>query len=238
MTKTIRFLHTSDIHLGSDSHIYPQSDSAARNWLKSIIDVVNEVEADFLIVAGDLFDSPRVSDTVVEFAEEQFARATIPVILLPGNHDCLVDGSPYLRDNAFGTASNVRVINDPAGERISLPELDQVIWGRPHVDYSDYAPLEDIAGRGPERWQIGVAHGYYTSEDYTMNRGWQITDEDLENSHMDYIALGHVETFSKAGRDGVTAYYSGSPQRTGAAVMVELNPSTGVHVRQLNIPHV
>ena len=234
MLETVRILHTSDIHLGSDYFEPRHLDNAAGAWLVEVVDLAEKAAVDLLIVAGDLFDSPRISDSTVEFASEQFGKVSMPIVLLPGNHDCLVRESPYLMQSAFHGMPNIRTIVNPEGERMSFPHLDLAVWGRPHSDYSDFSPLEGVPERGSERWQVAVAHGHYAAHGLGI-QSWKITDADLEVSNMDYIALGHRETFSRVGRNGVAAYYSGSPQQTGAVVMAELNIQTGIRVDQVSL---
>ena len=46
-------------------------------------------EVDMLLIAGDLFDHNRVPDETIAFVQEQLRRLQRPVVILPGNHDCL-----------------------------------------------------------------------------------------------------------------------------------------------------
>ena len=233
---TVRVLHTSDLHLCSD-HSGTAAVSDDRCYgLAPIIRVAVDVRADLLLVAGDMFDSPRVPDDLVRPVVRHLQSLPCPVVVLPGNHDCLVPDSVYLRNDLFEMAPNVHVMLNPAGETVSFPDLDLSVWGRPHVNYADFSPLGDIPPRGTEKWQLAMAHGFFVESGSHLNRGWKITDAELFASRRDYVALGHIEQFSRVGNNGAPAYYSGSPGRTHSVLMVELDDVYGVRVTQVGFP--
>lgn len=58
----VRIVHTSDTHLG-DPYGHPVSEPA----LEKVINKVKSVNADFLILPGDIFDNQRVKDDVVSY---------------------------------------------------------------------------------------------------------------------------------------------------------------------------
>ncbi len=204
--------------------------------LVSILRLAEDTEASLLIIAGDMFDSPRISDELVRSALSVLRTSPLPVVILPGNHDCLVPGSVYLRHRMSDLVPNVKVIMDAEGESVRFPDLNLCLWGRPHMDYSDFSPLAGIPERGEERWQVAIAHGLFAGEGAAANRGWKITDREIEGCLRDYVALGHLETFSRVGQNGVAAYYSGSPGWTGAVAMIEFSDEEGPSVSQTSLP--
>ena len=71
--------------------------------------------ADFVLVAGDLYDDPSVTDDVVHQGCLRLSRVPCPVFVLPGNHDpCGTPDAVYAR-RAFAVAcpGNVRVLGTP-----------------------------------------------------------------------------------------------------------------------------
>ncbi|MBI2957501.1 MAG: metallophosphoesterase [Chloroflexi bacterium] len=228
----VRVLHTSDLHLGLDP-LAGTSAEAACSTLDKVLRAGARVHADLLIIAGDLFDSSRVPDVLVQSVVSSFRSSPLPVVILPGNHDCLVPESVYSRHCLPELAPNVTVIADPDGEVVHFASLDLSLWGKPHTSYADFNPLQGMPQRGSQKWQIGIAHGYYVDAEAQSNRGWQITDADICASNRDYIALGHLEVFNKVGTNGVQAYYSGSPRIMKAVALVELDTETGLRVSKL-----
>lgn len=100
MARSIRFIHTADLHLGAPfSGLRTQSPRWANTLLTAIptafqrmIDVAITEAVDFVIIAGDIFDSARPS--YADFALfmnglQQLAAADIPVYCCTGNHDPL-----------------------------------------------------------------------------------------------------------------------------------------------------
>jgi DNA repair exonuclease SbcCD nuclease subunit len=51
--------------------------------------------ADAVLVAGDVFETNQVDRQVISRAVEALARVTVPVLLLPGNHDALEPGTVW-----------------------------------------------------------------------------------------------------------------------------------------------
>lgn len=100
MARSVTFIHTADLHLGAPfSGLRAQSPRWADTLLTAIptafqrmIDTAITEAVDFVIIAGDIFDSARPS--YADFALfmdglQQLAAADIPVYCCTGNHDPL-----------------------------------------------------------------------------------------------------------------------------------------------------
>ena len=98
MTRKIRFIHAADIHLGAPVRglcdVSPEWASALQeataNAWERVVGAAIAHEVDFIIIAGDLFDSARPSygDYVRLFdGLEKLHEAHIPSFLVTGNHD-------------------------------------------------------------------------------------------------------------------------------------------------------
>ncbi len=224
--KSRRILHTSDLHLLS------LGDKACDS-LEALVDLAGQAKVDLIIIAGDLFDHNRIADGLVSFAAEQLQRLPIDVAILPGNHDCLVPGSPFERTELWENCTNVRMFRAPLGGTLDLPELGISLWGKSMDSYvHDVLPLAGIPQpRKNGQWHIAVAHGYYVGAEPALFPSYHITeDEIMATSGWDYIAMGHVVTFRCICNEPVKAYYSGSPSVSGTVAIVDLNEETGVQV--------
>lgn len=93
-----RFLHAADIHLDSPLHGLSRYEGApvealrgaTRRALVNLIDRALELEVDFLLLAGDLYDGDwRDYNTGLFFVQQmaRLERAGIPVVAISGNHD-------------------------------------------------------------------------------------------------------------------------------------------------------
>lgn len=226
----IRIIHTSDIHLGKKKTINTHN-ASSDSWrsLWELVNLSSQIEASLVIIAGDFFESNRLDSRTVIQAAQDIARFQIPVVILPGNHDCLVSNSVYNRVCLPEIASNVRIFTASEGETFSFPELDIAVWGKPITSYGgDLRPLSGIPPRGPERWQMAAAHGYYVGSQSHHAWNFQISEEEIIASDRDYIALGHWGTFRCVHDYPVKAYYAGS--LPSAVAIVELH-EFGVFVR-------
>lgn len=94
----MRFLHTSDWHVGKALRNRSRDDEYAEA-LAQVLDIARRSQVDAVLVAGDVFDSavpsPEAERIVFEFLRE-LAGARIPAVIAGGNHD-----HPK-RLNAFG----------------------------------------------------------------------------------------------------------------------------------------
>ncbi|MBI3931016.1 MAG: metallophosphoesterase [Chloroflexi bacterium] len=220
-----RILHTSDLHLLS------LGDRACHS-LEALVDLASQAKVDLVIIAGDLFDHNRVSDSLVNFVAEQLQRLPGDVAILPGNHDCLVPGSVFDKGEPWEDCANVHIFRIPHGGTLDLPGLGVSLWGKSINSYVDNVlPLAGIPQpRGNGQWHIAVAHGYYVDTEPPLFPSYHITHEEITTSGWDYIALGHVITFRCICNEPVKAYYSGSPSLSGTVAIVDLGEETGVQV--------
>ena len=203
----MKILHTSDLHLGSalTSRLSPAKAKERRaELLRSFEREIEEAElygVRVFIIAGDLFDTERVSRGVKEAAVSAIARARgIDFLYLPGNHEreTLLDGSVEL-------PSNLRVF----GRDWTYFDYDFLtIAGRSELCPGAFGTLT----LDKERKNIVVLHGALTdrcdSEAVGLGEAAELG--------IDYLALGHYHSHSKTeiDRRGI-AVYSGTPEGRG-----------------------
>ncbi len=229
-----RVLHTSDLHLES------LGDKACHS-LETVVSLAIKTKVDLVIVAGDLFDHNRVTESLISFVAEQLQRLPVYVAILPGNHDCLIPDAVFERADLWQNCTNVRVFRAPHGETIDLPDLGMSVWGKSHHSYEhDVRPLAGIPRpQGNGRWHIAVAHGYYVGVGPPLFPSYHISQEEISTPGWDYIALGHLPTFNCVCSEPVKAYYSGSPSLSGTVsgtvAIVDLAEETGVQVTRYSL---
>ncbi|MFC1895057.1 exonuclease SbcCD subunit D [Thermodesulfobacteriota bacterium] len=233
----VRLLHTSDLHIGSgyggaDDGEWPERAVA---YLNKTVELAHEHSADLMIIAGDLFDHNRVSGPLVGTTGALLECAAIPVVILPGNHDPYMEESIYGRNRSL-FPDNVHIIREEVGELIVLADPGVQVWGQAHTGYYDFGPARAAPSWNHhlERslWRVAVVHGVYVRSDYETRFSYQIQPHELEELGAHYVGLGHLELHGPVGPDGAVAYYSGSPERSGGATVVDLTPQ-GVEVRHV-----
>ena len=97
----LTFLHSADWQIGKPYARVQDPDKRAR--LRQVrIEAINRIgaqvaatQARFLLVAGDLFDSPTPSSSDVSAVCQAIGRLNIPVLVIPGNHDHGAPGSVW-----------------------------------------------------------------------------------------------------------------------------------------------
>lgn len=219
--RELRIVHSSDVHV-SEGFIEPayRGDSVA--GLRAVLEAARAAKADVALLAGDTFEHNRLSSDLVARAAELLAKADMPVVILPGNHDPAIADSVFHRGVA--APDNVHVIGVTEDWAIAFPALSLEIWGKAHRDYADMAPLAELRPRS-SFWQIAMAHGHYEprpDRSTKLRPAWLIGDDEIAATGADYVALGHWNRYARVGGEAVAAYYSGSPDLAGTVNLVRL----------------
>lgn len=188
---------------------------------------------DLFIVAGDLFDSPRISpatSNLVDRALSDLTSAGMRVVLLPGTHDAYDSSSPY---HQLKLPENTHIIT-PQNPSFLFDDLPGGVFvcGRAQTKTkSNENALEGLSPNPQAALNIAVAHGSVVGQ--VTEDAMLIHTEDIARSGFDYIALGHWHSYSQM-NDRPPAIYPGAlePTRrdhhdTGWAVVGEFSPDSG-----------
>ena len=206
----VKILHCADIHLDTVfSFLTPEAASIRREDLRSsfakITELTKDNDADMLVISGDLFDSADVSRYTLNFVLNKLKALEKDVYICAGNHDPKTADS-YLNIMEFG--DNVHVFSGSL-EWIEKDEYD--IYG---ISFTESIAGDSfLAGfkvKNPDKINIMVMHGDFTSEDYNL-----ITKTQMADSGIDYLALGHIHKHEIIKSGGCTAVYPGSPEGRG-----------------------
>ena len=225
---SVKIVHAADFHLDSafgalSAEQARQRRRESRELLTRLSNYVNQNGVDLVLLAGDLFDSDTTYRETLEALSEALGAMQARVFIAPGNHD------PYSAKSPYATLSwpeNVHVFTSKTFERVELPELQCAIYGAAFT-----APVQDeslLAGfRAPEDdfIHLMVLHGDISA---TESRYDPLTKEQIKESGIDYLALGHTHQFGGFLREGQTTYaYSGCPEGRGFDELGEKGILTG-----------
>ncbi len=226
--------HSSDLHIDEDFTARTHGGDGAAG-LRLVIATARRVGADVLLLVGDVFDNHRVGPETLARVNAMLseAAASMPIVVLPGNHDPAIPNGVYQR-GGLTDIRNVHLFGLTHDEHLHFPEFDLEIRGRPHRDYEDMVPLRPGEPRGA-RWHIVLAHGHFEwrrDRHNPLRPSWLISEDEIAATGADYVALGHWDRPVAVGDGVVPAYYSGSPELAKTINVIRLSPTTGVSVHR------
>jgi len=194
----VKFLHCADIHLDSPLQGLAKHQGAfaegvriaTRTTFANVVDIALRESVDFVLIAGDLYDTGLQGFESVLFFNSEMARlqkAGIRAFLVHGNHDAASKLTRNLRP-----PTNVRVFQHKHPETAIDEQLGIAIhgqsFGRPTV-------VDDLASAYPMPvpglFNIGLLHTNVNGNPNHDNYAPCSLDI-LINKGYDYWALGHV----------------------------------------------
>lgn len=219
----MKFLHTADWQLGMtrrflDADAQARFSAARRDAVAALGPLAHRTGAEFVVVAGDVFDANQLAPAVISQSLEAMRAIGVPVYLLPGNHDPLDASSVYTSAQfAAECPANVTVLDRP-GVFDVRPGVQIVAapWcsKRPTTDLTADV-LADLDADGTTR--ILLAHGALDVLDPDRDNPAQIAmsgiSQALDRSAVHYVALGDRHSRTSAGESG-RVWYSGAPEVT------------------------
>ena len=158
--------------------------------------------------------------------------------------------------------ANIFIFDNPEETRKEFPELDLMIFGKPNISNkspdsplaslkgnprtlrAEQSPYDDKARDSKSKYKIAMAHGSVQIEGKAAPDDLPISFQDIADSGMDYIALGHWHGAQDFSSGKVKAWYAGSPEITyqegkgglgqGYALIVEIGQN-GTNVSPIKI---
>jgi len=220
----IRFLHTSDWQLGMTRHFL--SEGAQDRYSQARFDaitamgrVAKDQNCQFMLVCGDAFESNLVDRKTVARAMEALKEVSVPVFILPGNHDTLNAASVY-RSSTFieRKPAQVQVIETAAP--IKIAEGVELV-GAPWMSKRPVAnPIEEAINAlvpANKVTRICMGHGAVDTLTPDMESAGIISVAALERAigegKIHFVALGDRHSLTKVG-GGDRIWYSGTPEAT------------------------
>lgn len=217
----IRFIHTSDMHLGSLLHVtgnLPEeirdiSVDATFEAFERICDAAVKYDVDFVVISGDLYDREARSIKAVHFFNEQCKKLdeyNIPVYLIAGNHDPLLEQREIIDmpKNVYtfkGNGPEVHIVTDKhnkSAARVVGQSYQRKAESRKmHLGYN---------AENDGMWNIALLHTQLSPHDH--NYVPCSLNELKEKEDIHYWALGHIHQCRMLNGSYPVIGYSGIPQ--------------------------
>lgn len=206
----VKFSHLADCHLGG----WRQEELQNINLksFKKAIDISLEEKVDFVLIAGDLFDSPYPPIEILKETFAEFKRlkdANIPVYLIAGSHDFSASGKTFLDVlEKAGFCENVQKFEIDENEKIKLKPTffqDIAIFGysgrKSGMEIED---LKKVYFDSVHPFSIFMIHSTI-EEVVDPNHMDSINKFDLPIAN--YYAMGHIhKVFKKEERNSTFVY--------------------------------
>lgn len=207
----IRFFHLADIHIGKcySTHCLSHDHAESRRnetWgtFARICGKAKEEAVDFILIAGDLFDSHYCSLQDLLGVSEMFASLSpTPVYMIAGNHDPLGEKSVY---HWVKWPKNVTLFSAQQFEKIELADKKLTIWGKSWDRKEDHESCR-LPKITSDTRNLLLHHGDLDQEGSLYAN---CSSPALQEQAFDYVALGHIhrpKIFQK-----FTGAYAGSPE--------------------------
>jgi DNA repair exonuclease SbcCD nuclease subunit len=211
----MRFLHTADWQIGMKAaHAGAASTRVREARIESasrVVDVARNENAEFLLLAGDTFESNDIDRAAIQKIGDILATFGRPVYVLPGNHDPLEIGSVWEHD-VWKSHANVHVLREACPIPLSSGFLYPcpVLSTRSKNDLTAWIPVEHSGAI-----RIGVAHGTVEGNP-AIEPSLPIPRDAVTRTRVDFLALGHWHsTATYQDENGATRMaYSGTHDAT------------------------
>ena len=249
----VRFIHSSDWQLGM-TRAFLSEEAGARfsqariNVIATLGNLAQEHDAEFIVVAGDVFESNQLSKQTLVRALDALGALPVPVFLLPGNHDPLDGASIYLTEEFQNAGDHIFVLRDM--KPVAVPHLHGVEvvgapWRTKHPSSDLCNDLVEALDPATSVTRIAVAHGQVDKLSPDLSRPDIIdlagVEQAIEDKKFHYLALGDRHSVTDIGTTG-RIWYSGAPVATAfdevdpnKALLVELELDGACRIEPLDV---
>lgn len=200
----VQFIHGADLHLDSPfiglktlpdflwEKIYQSTFTALTNLVNHAIDK----KVDFVMLAGDIYDSDDRSVKAQAFLKTEMERlnqAEIPVFICHGNHDYIENSGLHLKmpENVelFSETVETKWLTTKNGERIAVSSFSYNSRWMTKRMITEYPKKHETAD-----FHIGMLHGFSEGLETSHGHYAPFTINELKSKGYDYWALGHIHT--------------------------------------------
>jgi len=238
---SFRFVHAADLHIDSpfagvgdaDNRVATRLREATYEAFQNLVDLCINQNADFLVIAGDVYDgADRSVRAQLRFLDglSKLSEKGIKTFVVHGNHDPL-DGwqsSITWPEGVHIFGATPKWVNfEKNGEVVAAVQG----MSYPTREVNDNLAVQFSPPTSGNLFAIGLLHANVGANSAHPNYA-PCTVEDLSESGIDYWALGHVHTRQTLKRAAPVIAYPGNtqgrhPNETGArgALVVDVDPS-------------
>ncbi|EAF1795900.1 exonuclease SbcCD subunit D [Listeria monocytogenes] len=218
--KEIQFLHMADLHLDSPfiglstlpQPLFSAIQESTFQSLERITTVAIKEAVDFVLIAGDIYDSEDQSVRAqARFAKEmkRLEAANIPVFMIHGNHDFIEKHKEKLAlpSNVHVFSEQVEVMSHKTATGVSV-NIYGFSYNERHIRSSR---VGEYKIQGDADFHIALLHGseVSSSEEHDVYAPFRV--QEISKKGFDYWALGHIHKRQLLA-ESPSIYYPGNIQ--------------------------
>ncbi|EAG6756847.1 exonuclease SbcCD subunit D [Listeria monocytogenes] len=218
--KEIQFLHMADLHLDSPfiglstlpQPLFSAIQESTFQSLERITTVAIKEAVDFVLIAGDIYDSEDQSVRAqARFAKEmkRLEAASIPVFMIHGNHDFIEKHKEKLAlpSNVHVFSEQVEVMSHKTATGVSV-NIYGFSYNERHIRSSR---VGEYKIQGDADFHIALLHGseVSSSEEHDVYAPFRV--QEISKKGFDYWALGHIHKRQLLA-ESPSIYYPGNIQ--------------------------
>lgn len=226
-----RFIHTADWQTGKPFEYIDDENKRARarqervNMITRVGEAARAHEAEFILVAGDLFDSNTAAKAEVSATCAAIGALGLPVYVIPGNHDHGGPGSvweqAFFRSERAALAPNLHVLLEAAPVELATAVLlpcpllrrheaaDTTAWLRT-LDYTPWTNKPRVVIAHGSVQNFGAVSSAEADDENDPGSANHLDIDRLPAGELDYVALGD---WHGAKQISPHAWYSGTPEQ-------------------------
>lgn len=253
----MKLLHISDLHLGKKINGIDMLEDQ-RYILGRILSVAESEKVSAVLIAGDVYDKHNPSPMAVKLLDEfltAFSLKGIEVFLISGNHDeaerlsfgsrLMEESGVHIYSSFDGRIKKYSAEDEYGTLRIHLlpyvyPEKVKMYYPDSNINSYQSAIDEIISATeiNENERNILVTHQFVTASGVEPQQsdsesrlcvGGTFNIDASSFDKFDYVALGHIHSAQKIGRD--TIRYCGTPLKYSASEMKQIKSVTIVEIK-------
>ncbi|HFK6090639.1 TPA: exonuclease SbcCD subunit D [Listeria monocytogenes] len=218
--KEIQFLHMADLHLDSPfiglstlpQPLFSAIQESTFQSLERITTVAIKEAVDFVLIAGDIYDSEDQSVRAQARFSKEMKRlevANIPVFMIHGNHDFIEKHKEKLTlpSNVHVFSEQVEVMSHKTATGVSV-NIYGFSYNELHIRSSR---VDKYKIQGNADFHIALLHGseVSSSEEHDVYAPFRV--QEISKKGFDYWALGHIHKRQLLA-ESPSIYYPGNIQ--------------------------
>ncbi|EIQ1442340.1 exonuclease SbcCD subunit D [Listeria monocytogenes] len=218
--KEIQFLHMADLHLDSPfiglstlpQPLFSAIQESTFQSLERITTVAIKEAVDFVLIAGDIYDSEDQSVRAQARFSKEMKRlevANIPVFMIHGNHDFIEKHKEKLSlpSNVHVFSEQVEVMSHKTATGVSV-NIYGFSYNERHIRSSR---VDKYKIQGNADFHIALLHGseVSSSEEHDVYAPFRV--QEISKKGFDYWALGHIHKRQLLA-ESPSIYYPGNIQ--------------------------